>query len=137
MGLDRELEDVASVAAAFAAPDEEVVAIVPAEPVPERRTYLCAFDGSAGRTWLALDAAGSPVTSRDRVRKSISIAAACEVAEDSSGSSDFELRVASVAYLDRLGELHGRGVAGALSEAAAVGDELAHEVESQYKLPLT
>jgi hypothetical protein len=135
--LDRELDGVASAAAAFAAPDEEVAAIVPTEAGSARRTYLCAFDGLAGRTWLALDAAGSPVTSRDQIRESISIAAACEVAEDTSGRADDGLRVASPAYLDRLGELHGPGLAGALSDAAAVGDELAREVESQYKLPLT
>jgi hypothetical protein len=135
--LDRELEDVAVAAAAFAAADEEVAAIVPAEPSPNRRTYLCAFDGPDGRTWLALDSAGSPVTNRDRVRESISIAAACEVAEESSGDAGEVPRVASPAYLDRLGRQHGPGVAAALGEVVAVADELAREVEAQYKVPLT
>ena len=136
MQLDAELEVVAAAATAFAAGGEEVAAIVPAEPSPDRRTYLCAFDGPAGRTWLALDAAGAPVTSRNRVRESISIAAACEVAEETSGAADEAPRVASPAYLDRLGQQHGTGVAAVLGEAVAVADELAREVESQYKLPL-
>lgn len=135
--LDRELEDVATAAAVFAAGDEEVAAIVPAEPSPDRRTYLCAFDGSDGRTWLALDARASPVTSRDRLREAISIAAACEAAEESGGGAGEAPRVASPAYLDRLGAEHGPGVALALGEAVAAADELAREVEAQYKLPLT
>ena len=134
--LDRELEDVAIAAAAFAAGGEEVAAIVAAEPSPDRRTYLCAFEGPDGRTWLALDPDGAPVTSRDRVRESVSIAAACEVAEESSGSAEDAPRVASPAYLDRLGEQHGPGVAAALGGAVGVAEELAREVESGYKLPL-
>ena len=138
MELDRELEEVAIAASAFAAAGEDVAAIVPAEPSPDRRTYLCAFDGPDGRTWLALDAHGSPITSRDRVRESISIAAACEVAEETSGGAGEDVpRVASPAYLDRLGAQHGPAVAAAIGGAVAVADELAREVESQYKLPLT
>jgi hypothetical protein len=135
--LDQELVDVATAAASFAAGGEQVAAIVPAEPSPDRRTYLCAFDGPRGRTWLALDGDGSPVTSRDRVRESISIAAACEVAEESSGGAEGVPRVASPAYLDRLGEQHGPDVAAALGESVAAADELVREVETQYKLPLT
>jgi len=137
MELDRELEHVAAAAAGFARDGEEVAAIVPAEPSPDRRTYLVAFDGPDGRTWLAFDAAGSPVTSRDRVRESISIAAACEVAEETSGDVEDEPRIASPAYLDGLGQRHGPGLAAALGDAAAVADELAREVEAQYKVPLT
>lgn len=137
MELDRELEHVASAAAAFADGGEEVAAIVAAEPSADRRTYLCAFDGPDGRTWLALDAQGAPVTSRDRVREAISIAAACEVAEESSGDFGDVARVASPAYLDRLGQEHGPSVAAVLSDAAAAADELARELEAQYKLPLT
>jgi hypothetical protein len=136
MELDRELRDVAAAAAAFAADREQVAAVVPAEPSPDRRTYLCAFEGPNRRTWLALDATGAPVTSRDRVRESISIAAACEVAEESSGGADDSPRLASPAYLDRLGERHGPGVAAALGGSVAVAEELAREVEAQYKLPL-
>jgi hypothetical protein len=132
-----ELEQAAAAAAAFVAPGETISAVVAAEPAPERRTYLCAFDGPAGRTWLALDATGAPVTSRDRVRESISIAAVCEVAEEASTDDGDVVRVASPAYLDRLAAQHGPAVAAAFSDAVAVADELAREVESQYKLTLT
>jgi hypothetical protein len=132
-----DLEQAATAAAVFAGPGETVSAVVAAEPAPERRTYLCSFDGPAGRTWLALDAAGAPVTSRDRVRESISIAAVCEVAEEANGDTGDAVRVASPAYLDRLAAQHGPGVADAFGQAVAVADELAREVESQYKLALT
>jgi hypothetical protein len=133
-----ELEQVAAAAARFAAPGETVTAVVAAEPSPDRRTYLCAFDGPAGRTWLALDDAGAPVTSRDRVREAISIAAVCEVAEETSGDDVGDVvRVASPAYIDQLAAEQGPGVAGAFSDAVAIAEELAREVESRYKLALT
>jgi hypothetical protein len=135
--VDSELGQIAAAAAGFAGPGEAVTAVVATEPSPDRRTYLCAFDGPAGRTWLALDGAGAPVTSRDRVRESISIAAVCEVAEEANGDVANVTRVASPAYLDRLGAEHGAGVAAAFSGAAAIAEELAREVESQYKLALT
>ena len=132
-----ELAQAAAAAASFAGPGEAVSAVVATEPSPDRRTYLCAFDGPTGRTWLALDAAGAPVTSRDRVRESISIAAVCEVAEETNGNVAENVRVASPAYLDALAAHQGPGVAAAFSEAVAIADELAREVESQYKVALT
>ena len=56
-----------------------------AEPATGRRVYLCAFAGTGGRTWLAFDDAGVPVTSRALVREAVSIAALCEVAEETAG----------------------------------------------------
>jgi hypothetical protein len=135
--VGRELEQAAAAAASFAEPGETVSAVVAAEPSPDRRTYLCAFDGPAGRTWLALDAAGGPVTSRDRVRESISIAAVCEVAEETTGEIGEIVRVASPAYIDELAAQQGPAVTAAFSEAVAIADELAREVESQYKVALT
>jgi hypothetical protein len=132
-----ELEQMATAAAGFAAPGETVSAVVATEPSPGRRTYLCAFDAPAGRTWLALDEAGAAVTSRDRVRESISIAAVCEVAEETNGDLRDALRVASPAYLDELAAQQWPGVAAAFGDAVAVADELAREVEAQYKLPMT
>jgi hypothetical protein len=137
VGVVSDLEQAAAAAAGFAAAGETVSAVVAAEPSPDRRTYLCAFDGPVGRTWLALDPRGAPVTSRDRVRESISIAAVCEVAEEASGGVADGARVASPAYLDELAAQQGPGIAGAFSEAVAIADELAREVESQYKLTLT
>jgi hypothetical protein len=132
-----DLDAVAAAASRFAASGESVSAIVPTEPSPDRRTYLCAYEGPGGRTWLALDSSGSPVTSRDRVRESISIAAACELAEETRGGVGDEPRLASPVYLDELGAAHGPGIVAALGGAVALADELARDVESQYKLPLT
>jgi hypothetical protein len=86
--------------------------------------------------WLALDRSGAPVTSRDRVREAVSIAAACEVAEETTGEGE-EARIASPAYLDALGEGNAPALAAGLRVSIAVADELAREIESQYKLPLT
>jgi hypothetical protein len=59
------------------------------------------------------------------------------VAEETSGDVADGARVASPAYLDDLAAQQGPGIAGAFSEAVAIADELAREVESQYKLALT
>jgi hypothetical protein len=136
MDLAVELAQAAAAAAGFAAADETVAAVVATEPSVGGRTYLCAFDTAGGRTWLALDGSGSPVTSRARVRDSISIAAACEVAEEAGGGGESP-RVASPAYLDRLGGASGPALAAGLGGAVAVADALAREIEAQYKLPLT
>jgi hypothetical protein len=136
--LAEELGRIASAAAAYADPGEEVAAVVAAEPSSGRRTYLCAFERNQGRTWLALDETGAPVTERDVVREAVSIAAACEVAEETAGETHdpFRIRIASPAYLDRLGAEHGPAFVAALRDAMPVVDELAREIESQYKLPL-
>jgi hypothetical protein len=133
MDLGAELDGVA---ASYAGPGETLSAVVATELSPGLRTYLCAFDGTDGRTWLALDASGMPVTSRDRVREAISIAAACEVAEEATGAGEAP-RVASPSYLDRLGAGNGAALAADIGEAVGVADEIANEIESQYKLPLT
>lgn len=136
MDLGAELAGVAAAAAQFAESEEAVAAVVAAEPAPGVRTYLCAFDGPRARTWLALDRSGVPVTSLALVRESVSIAAACEVAEEASGGGE-TLRVASATYLDSLGAGGGPALAAVVGEAIAVAEELAREVEAQYKLPLT
>ena len=90
VALSDELERVADAARSFAAPGEELAAVLPAAP-RERRVYLCAFDCGRDETaWLALDEDGAPVTSRALVRDAVSIAALCEVAEDTAGGGDLE-----------------------------------------------
>jgi hypothetical protein len=62
------------------------VGIVPTQPAGTR-IYLCAYargDGS-GRAWLALDEEGRPVADRALVRDAVSLAALCELAEESAG----------------------------------------------------
>jgi hypothetical protein len=87
--LHAELERVVAAAAALAGPDEVLSAVIPTEPRPGGRVYLCAFDGPA-RTWAALDADGLLVTERAAVREAVSIAALCELAEESAGGGKLE-----------------------------------------------
>jgi hypothetical protein len=136
MTLSEELDGVAALAARHAAADERVVAIVAAEPRPGERVYLCAFDGPAGRTWLALSAEGTPIRARDRVRDAVSIAALVEVAEESADAARAEPRVASPDYLDELGGSHAE-IPLALRQGVGAVDELTREVEAGYKVPLT
>ena len=91
MGLREELERAAELAQRFAEPGETVAGILAAEPRPDTRVYLCAFvDESGARSWVALDAEGRPITSRTAVRDAVSIAALCELAEETAGGGDLE-----------------------------------------------
>jgi hypothetical protein len=87
--LHSELERIAAAAAEQAGPGETLAAVIPAEPEPGLRVYLCAFDGPR-RTWLALDGGGRPVGDRALVRETVSIAALCELAEESAGGGKLE-----------------------------------------------
>jgi hypothetical protein len=181
--LSERLSAIADAAVRFAASGERVDAVLVAEAVPGERVYLCAFEGEEGRTWLALDEDGQPVTSRNRVREAVSIAAMCELAEEQAGGGELEElrrqlatvrltenppgideaesaalelertlgstpRVATPRYLDEVGAATRRleralGDSGnspfavAMQQALPSVEELAKEVESQYKLPLT
>lgn len=89
VSLPEELDRIAAAAAAFAGPGEELAGVIPAEPDAGRRVYLCAFQG-ASRTWLGLDEAAQPVGDRALVRDAVSIAAMCELAEESAGGGKLE-----------------------------------------------
>ena len=82
MTLAEELERIAAVSGADA--------VLAAEAHPGERTYVCAFGDGDGRTWLALDAAGTPVAERRRVRDAVSIAALCELAEETAAGGDLD-----------------------------------------------
>jgi len=98
VGLTDDLDRIAAVAAAFADDGETLAGVLPAESQPGDRVYLCAYERNGERAWLALDDAGAPVESRMRVRDAVSIAALCEVAEESAGGGDLsELRSQLVA----------------------------------------
>src|SRR5262249_57807905 len=60
--LSEQLASVAESAARFAAAGETVDAVLVAEAPEGERIYVCAFVGSEGRTWLAFDDRGGPVT---------------------------------------------------------------------------
>jgi hypothetical protein len=98
--LADELDRIAALAQAHAAAGERVAAVIATEPADGRRVYLCAFEapGSEEQTWLALDHEGVPVAERARVREAVSIAAMCELAEETAGGGDLdELRAQLVA----------------------------------------
>jgi len=91
VGLREELERVAGLAQRFAAPRETLAGVLPAEPGPDRRVYLCAFVDEAGtRSWVALDAEGKAIASRAAVRDAVSIAALCELAEETAAGGELE-----------------------------------------------
>ena len=183
MALTDDLERIAQAAAPFAAPGERVTGILAAEPLGLGRVYLVAYEaGNGGHGWRALDGAGRPVDSRRAVREAASIAALCEVAEETAGGGDLaelrarlveireteapqgieaaeaaaaalaetlegEPRLASTAYLDRigvaarrleqaLGDDAGSPFANAMQQALPAVEKLAAEVERLYKGPL-
>jgi hypothetical protein len=99
VGLTEDLRRIAERAVRYAAPGEEVVGIVPAEPSRGARAYLCAYRGEDGdQSWLVLDGKGKPVTDRASVREVVSIAGLVEVAEETAGGGELdELRSQLVA----------------------------------------
>lgn len=179
-GVD--LDAVAELAARYADDGERLEAVLPAEPSLSRRTYLCAYLGPRGRRWLAFDDDGEPVTDRNRVRETVSIAALCEIAEETAGGGELEdlrqrlaalrlteapagideaeaaalelertigasPRVASPAWLDDVGAATRRleralgsdndsPFAVALHQATGAVEELARDVEANYKASL-
>jgi len=98
VGLAHDLEQLAPVAAEHGNGDA-LVAVLATEPSEGARLYLCAFEEREGaQTWIALDGEGCAVTSRSDVRAAASIAALCEVAEESAFPGDLdELRAQLVA----------------------------------------
>ncbi|HXR12532.1 MAG TPA: hypothetical protein VN770_09570, partial [Gaiellaceae bacterium] len=97
---------------------ERVSGVLAAELLDGTRVYLCAFESG---DWLALDDDERPVESRERVHAASSLAALCEVAEESAGGGHLpDLRV-------RLREL-------ALDEADAAAAELEATIQPPPRL---
>jgi hypothetical protein len=131
MALSDDLERIAAAATAFAAPDEHVAGIVAAQPLGAGCIYLCAYESGSGRGWLALDEGGEPVASREAVRQAASLAALCEVAEESAGGGDLaELRA-------RLAELRGREAPEGIEEAEEAAAALAETLAGEPRLATT
>jgi hypothetical protein len=94
---------IANSAAAFAGQGEDLTGILVAETLG-RRVYLCAFESAQGRAWLALDGDAEPLTERRLVREAASLAALCEVAEESAGGGhlpELQARLAELRETDR------------------------------------
>ena len=183
MTLSDDLDRIASVAASLASPGERVTGILAAEPLGAGRVYLCAYEtDDGGYAWLGLDDLGVPIESRRLIHDAASLAALCEVADETAGGGDVaelratladlrereapegieeaeaaalaleqaiqpEPRLATTAYLDALGvasrrlehalgEDSGSPFAVALQQSMAAVEELAAEVERQYRGPL-
>ena len=93
MALTNELRRIAEVAVAHAGEDEEVSAVIPTEPSGTGCIYLVAYTAGQRKSWLALDAEGTAVTDRRVLRDAVSIAAMCELAEETAGGGHLaELR---------------------------------------------
>jgi hypothetical protein len=124
------VEDVARIgeaAAAFAAPGEQLAGVLVTETLG-RRVYLCAFDSAGGRAWLALDDAAQPVTDGRLVGEAASLAALCEVAEESAGGGDLP------ALRARLAELRETEAPEGLEEAEAAAASLAETLQPEPRV---
>jgi len=109
---------IASAAAAFAEPGETL----------GRRVYLCAFQSADGRSWVALGADAEPLSDRRLVREAASLAALCEVAEESAGGGHLtELRA-------RLAELRETDNPEGIEEAEAAAASLAELLEPEPRV---
>jgi hypothetical protein len=99
VSLSEELDAAAARAETHAADGEQLVGVIPTEPDIGLRAYLCSYEDAAGaRSWLALDEAGAPLEERAVVRAAVSIAALCELAEETAGGGQLdELRQQLVA----------------------------------------
>lgn len=98
MSLKEDLERIAEAARAFAADGEALAGILAAEPTAGGRVYLCAYRSGEEMSWVALSDGGEPVTSRERLRETVSLVALCEIAEESAGGGELdELRSKLVA----------------------------------------
>jgi hypothetical protein len=100
--LEEELERVARFALAHANEGDVVSGVVPTEPEPGRRAYVCSIDGADGyRGWLAVRDDGSPISERLELRAAVSVAALCEVAEDAAGGGALDDLIARLEELRR------------------------------------
>jgi hypothetical protein len=123
MAVAEDVARIAEVAAGYAAPGEELVGILVVDSLG-RQVYLCAFASPDGRTWLALDEGGEPLTERRLVREAASLAGMVEVAEESAGGGDLpELRT-------RLAELRETDAPEGIEEAEAAAASLAETLEA-------
>jgi hypothetical protein len=119
MTVAKDVDRIASAAAGFAAPGEELAGVLVAETLG-RRVYLCAFESPTGTAWLALDDGAKPLTETRLVREAASLAALCEVAEESAGGGhlpELRARLAELRETDRpLGIDEAEAAAGSLAE---------------------
>jgi len=130
--LSDDLGRIAAVAASFAAPGERVTGILAAEPLGAGIVYLCAYESEeGGHLWLALDVLGAPVESRRVVHDAASLAALCEVAEETAGGGDL------AALRGTLADLREREAPEGIEEAEAAALGLEQTLEPEPRLATT
>jgi hypothetical protein len=128
VGLEKEIAAAAEAASAHAANGEKLEGVVPAEPGAGARVYLCAYRSGEEQTWLALDSQYRPVADRALVREAVSIAAMCELAEESAGGGELgELRA-------RLVELRLTDAPEGIEEAEVAAAELQETIRPTPRL---
>jgi hypothetical protein len=102
--------------------------VVPIEPSPGERVYLCAFHGNGERRWLALDPEGAALHDRRLLRAAVSVAALCELAEESAGGGDVET------LLRRLHELREAENPEGIADAETAAAELAAVLQPEPRV---
>jgi hypothetical protein len=118
---------IARAAAAFAGAGEELAGVLVAETLG-RLVYLCAFESAEGHAWLALGDVAEPLTDRRLVREAASLAALCEVAEESAGGGHLaELR-------GQLAELRETDNPVGIEEAEAAAASLAETLQPEPRV---
>ena len=127
MAVADDVARVAGAAAAFAAPGEELAGVLVAETLG-RRVYLCAFESADGRAWLGLGDDAQPLAELRLVREAASLAALCEVAEESAGGGHLsELRA-------RLAELRETDAPVGIEDAEAAAASLAETLQLEPRV---
>ena len=127
MALSDDVGRIAAAAVGFAEAGEELTGVL-AVDVLGARVYLCAFAAPERTTWLALDDATQPVSDARLVREAASLAALCEVAEESAGGGDLaELRA-------RLAEIRETEAPAGIEEAEAATAALAAVIEPEPRV---
>ncbi len=127
MAVADDVARIAGAAAAFTAPGEELVGVLVAETLG-RRVYLCAFESGEGRAWLALGDDAQPLTELRLVRDAASVAALCEIAEESAGGGHLpELRA-------RLAELRETDAPVGIEDAEAAAASLAETLQPEPRV---
>ena len=84
MTLVAQLEAARDAASALAGEDEQVVAVLAAEPGRDALVFVCAYEAGGELTYLGLDAAHRPVTDLRLVREAVTVVALAERAEEVS-----------------------------------------------------
>jgi hypothetical protein len=128
MALSEDLRRIADAALPHAGPGEDLSAVIPTEPLGARRVYLCAFAADGSKSWLAFDADGEPVRDRRVLRDAVSIAAMCELAEETAGGGNLpELRA-------QLAALRESEAPEGIEEAEAAVDELERTLRGDLRV---